>query len=184
MVESKQKVSHAPEAVPAPRPAALRLHGVRKSYGQVVAVVDPNPYSAGDIAPMPGGARRFRLCWRGHWIRCLEQGEGDPLLLIMGLGGSVNDFTATAYSEGITRVTESLMHRKNPVVTDEFPAVPYVENIGVRPDIVVDYMTKDNLLNQGASFVAAFTAAMERLYRQIGEYALLLALDDADSGLG
>jgi hypothetical protein len=78
----------------------------------------------------------------------------------MGLGGSVNDFTATAYSEGITRVTESLMHRKNPVVTDEFPAVPYVENIGVRPDIVVDYMTKDNLLNQGASFVAAFTAAM------------------------
>jgi putative spermidine/putrescine transport system ATP-binding protein len=38
VVESKQKVSHAPEAVPAPRPAALRLHGVRKSYGQVVAV--------------------------------------------------------------------------------------------------------------------------------------------------
>jgi uncharacterized Zn finger protein len=31
---------------------------------------------------------------------------------------------------------------------------------------------------------AAFTAAMERLYRQIGEYALLLALDDGDSGLG
>jgi len=30
---------------------------------------------------------------------------------------------------------------------------------------------------------AAFTAAMERLYRQIGEYALLLALDDGDSGL-
>jgi uncharacterized Zn finger protein len=31
---------------------------------------------------------------------------------------------------------------------------------------------------------AAFTAAMERLYRQIGEYALLLALDDGDSALG
>lgn len=31
---------------------------------------------------------------------------------------------------------------------------------------------------------AAFTAAMERLYRQIGEYALLLALDDGDTGLG
>jgi uncharacterized Zn finger protein len=30
---------------------------------------------------------------------------------------------------------------------------------------------------------AAFTTAMERLYRQIGEYALLLALDDGDSGL-
>jgi uncharacterized Zn finger protein len=31
---------------------------------------------------------------------------------------------------------------------------------------------------------AAITAAMERLYRQIGEYALLLALDDGDSTLG
>jgi uncharacterized Zn finger protein len=31
---------------------------------------------------------------------------------------------------------------------------------------------------------AAFTAAMERLYREIGEYALLLALDDGDSGPG
>jgi uncharacterized Zn finger protein len=31
---------------------------------------------------------------------------------------------------------------------------------------------------------AAITAAMERLYRQIGEYALLLALDDGDSALG
>ncbi|MGI9148679.1 MAG: SWIM zinc finger family protein [Chloroflexota bacterium] len=30
---------------------------------------------------------------------------------------------------------------------------------------------------------AAYTAAMERLYRQIGEYALLLALDDGDSEL-
>ncbi|HEV3102348.1 MAG TPA: ABC transporter ATP-binding protein [Candidatus Dormibacteraeota bacterium] len=38
MVESKQKTPQALEAVPAPRAAALRLHGVRKSYGQVVAV--------------------------------------------------------------------------------------------------------------------------------------------------
>ena len=47
-----------------------------------------------------------------------------------------------------------------PVVTAEFPPMPYVENIGVRPDIVADYMTKDNLLNQGKSYVAAFTAAL------------------------
>jgi hypothetical protein len=78
----------------------------------------------------------------------------------MGLGGTVSDFTATAYSEGITRVTQSLMNRKYPIVTDDFPTAPYVENIGVRPDIVVDYMTKDNLLNRGASFVDAFTAAI------------------------
>jgi putative spermidine/putrescine transport system ATP-binding protein len=38
VVESQQKSSQAREAGQAPRPAALRLHGVRKSYGQVVAV--------------------------------------------------------------------------------------------------------------------------------------------------
>jgi hypothetical protein len=35
-----------------------------------------------------------------------------------------------------------------------------VENIGVRPDIAVDYMTRDNLLTRGQSFVNAFTGAM------------------------
>ena len=43
--------------------------------------------------------------------------------------------------------------------------MPYVENIGVRPDIVVDYMTRDNLLNQGKPYVAAFTAALLELIR-------------------
>jgi len=55
------------------------------------------------------------------------------------------------------------MHRKNPIVTDEFPAAPYVENIGVRPEIVQDYMTLDNLLNKGATFVQAFTDAIVKL---------------------
>jgi hypothetical protein len=81
----------------------------------------------------------------------------------MGLGGTVTNFTVGAYSEGITRVTESLMNRRKPVVTQEFPAVPYVENIGVRPDIEADYMTKDNLLNRGRSFVSAFTGALVKL---------------------
>jgi poly(3-hydroxyoctanoate) depolymerase len=35
------------------------------------------------------GGRRFLLPWRGHWISGAVQGEGDPLLLIMGLGGNV-----------------------------------------------------------------------------------------------
>ncbi len=55
------------------------------------------------------------------------------------------------------------MNRRNPVVTQEFPAVPYVENIGVRPDIEADYMTKDNLLNRGRSFVSTFTGALVKL---------------------
>jgi C-terminal processing protease CtpA/Prc len=75
----------------------------------------------------------------------------------MGAGGDVIDVPATTYSGGNTRVTESLMIRKNPVMTSDFPAAPYVENIGVRPDIQIDYMTKENLLQKGKPFVDAFT---------------------------
>jgi hypothetical protein len=78
----------------------------------------------------------------------------------MGAGGSVVNYQATNYSEGQTRVTVSQMNRKLPIVTSDYPTAPYVENIGVRPDIGVDYMTLDNLLNHGRSFVNAFTGAM------------------------
>ena len=30
------------------------------------------------------------------------------------------------------------------VQTPDFPPAPYIENIGVRPDIAMDYMTRDN----------------------------------------
>lgn len=78
----------------------------------------------------------------------------------MGAGGNVDIFPTTTYSSGSATLTESLMHRKNPVVTSDYPTAPYVENIGVRPDIVEDYMTVDNLMNQGSTFVQAFSNAM------------------------
>ena len=67
---------------------------------------------------------------------------------------------AGSYSLGYTTVTDSLMIRKNNIVTAEYPAAPFVENIGVRPEIVVDYMTADNLNRQGKPFVDAFVAAI------------------------
>lgn len=79
----------------------------------------------------------------------------------MGAGGNVESWYGGSYSEGLygfTTVTESLMNRKNPVVTTDYPAAPYVENIGVRPDILNDYMTAANLANNGKSFVGAFVA--------------------------
>lgn len=78
----------------------------------------------------------------------------------MGAGGNVETWEAGTYSLGTTRVTESLMIRKNPVVTADYPTAPYVENIGVRPDIQVDYMTRDNLTQNGKPFVDAFVAAI------------------------
>ena len=78
----------------------------------------------------------------------------------MGAGGSVFDFDGTIYTEAVTTVTVSLMNRKNPVATSEYPTAPYIENIGVRPDIYYDYMTRDNLMSGGADFVQAFTKAI------------------------
>lgn len=77
-----------------------------------------------------------------------------------GAGGSVMDRAAGPLSEGTTRVTVSLMNRRAPIVTPDLPTAPYVENIGVRPDIVNDYMTAGNLLNGGQPFVQAFTSAI------------------------
>lgn len=78
----------------------------------------------------------------------------------MGLGGGPTPFDATYYTESFAYVTRSLMTRKAPVKTPDFPETYYIENVGVRPDIEVDYMTLDNLLNRGRSFVQAFSEAM------------------------
>jgi len=53
-----------------------------------------------------------------------------------------------------------MLLRGAPVVTSDFPATALIENVGVRPDIEIDYMTKDNLLRNGRAFVDAFTKAI------------------------
>jgi C-terminal processing protease CtpA/Prc len=111
----------------------------------LIVLVDEMTASGGDAfaATIQDNARGPLLGWR-----------------TMGAGGNVEGWEAGTYSLGFTTVTESLMNRKNPVVTAEYPTAPYVENIGVRPDIVVDYMTVDNLNQRGKPFVDAFVAAM------------------------
>ena len=78
----------------------------------------------------------------------------------MGAGGSVvSNFDCTAFTESLCSITVSLMNRGTVVSTPDFPPAPYIENIGVRPDIVVDYMTRANLMTAGGPFVQAFTQA-------------------------
>jgi peptidase S41-like protein/PDZ domain-containing protein len=81
----------------------------------------------------------------------------------MGAGGSVVGFNGTAFTESFFRITVSLMNRGTLIQTPEFPPAPYIENIGVRPNIVVDYMTRDNLVGGGGPFVQAFTQAIVNL---------------------
>src|SRR6185436_1358257 len=77
-----------------------------------------------------------------------------------GGGGSVSSWYTGFYSESISSNTNTLVVRKTPIVTAEYPAAPYVENIGARPDIALDYMTRDNLVNAGRPYVDRFTQIM------------------------
>jgi hypothetical protein len=89
----------------------------------------------------------------------MQDNNRGPLvgMRTMGAGGTVVSFSGPAYTESITRMTTSLMHRGRTIYTEDFPPAPYIENIGVRPDITIDYMTRQNLMTAGSSFVAAFT---------------------------
>lgn len=84
----------------------------------------------------------------------------------MGAGGSVVGFNATAYTESFFRITVSLMNRGRLIQAPGFPPAPYIENIGVQPDIFQDYMTRANLVSAGAPFRQAFTNAIVSLVRQ------------------
>jgi hypothetical protein len=77
-----------------------------------------------------------------------------------GLGGSISSFSAGFYSEASASNTNSLVVRRDNVVSTDLPTAPYIENIGVRPDIELDYMTRANLVQRGAPFVDAFSKIM------------------------
>jgi C-terminal processing protease CtpA/Prc len=77
-----------------------------------------------------------------------------------GAGGTVESFDFGIFSEATASANIAMHQRLQPVVTPDYPTAPYVENIGVRPDIDYDHMTVDNLLSGGRQFVDAFTGAM------------------------
>jgi hypothetical protein len=89
----------------------------------------------------------------------IQDNKRAPLvgLRTSGGGGSVSGWPAGLYSETIANNTNTLVRREAPIVTDDLPTAAYVENIGARPDITLDFMTRENLLNGGRTFVAQFT---------------------------
>jgi len=122
------------------------------SKGNVIAYTKPIIVPVDEMSASGGDA----------FAATIQDNARGPLLgwRTMGAGGNVEAWEAGSYSLGVATVTESLMVRKNPVVTSEYPTAPYVENIGVRPDIPVDYMTMDNLTQKGRPFVEAFVSAI------------------------
>jgi hypothetical protein len=125
------------------------------SYAEVVA---RHPAATVIVPPranaVPSAAAKTAPTQRDAHLRCMaERGR-------MGAGGTVVNSSGPAYTESVTRITPSLMHRGRIISTDDYPPAPYIENIGVRPDITIDYMTRQNLVGGGQPFVAAFTQAL------------------------
>jgi hypothetical protein len=88
-----------------------------------------------------------------------------PAMILVGMrtsggGGSVSAWYGGIFSDTYVNNTNSLVVRKAPVVTPEFPTTSYIENIGARPEVVLDYMTRDNLMNNGTTFVNQFTGVL------------------------
>ena len=78
-----------------------------------------------------------------------------------GAGGNNTTFDAGPYTESYAGMTLALQTRASQISTDEYPTSNYIENIGVRPDVEVNFMTKDNLLQNGYPFIlsALYSAA-------------------------
>ena len=60
-------------------------------------------------------------------------------------------------------MTISVQVRATPVSVPGYPTTNIIENVGVHPEIVEDYMTRENLLTQGKPFVEALTAAVLKM---------------------
>jgi C-terminal processing protease CtpA/Prc len=131
---------------------SLEVEPAKDRFGRITAydkplmvLVDEMSSSAADMFP------------------ALIQDHGRGLIAgvrTMGAGGSVAQYDVTSYSEGIASVTISLMNRKWPTDSEGLPSAPYLENIGVKPDLDLDYMTRDNLKTGGKAFVDGLAAAM------------------------
>jgi hypothetical protein len=108
----------------------------------IIFLVDEFSVSFGDIFPA-----------------MMQDNERGPIVGMRtgGFGGSVSSFAVGFYMEASATNTNSLVVRKRDVVSPDMPTAPYIENIGVIPDIELDYMTRENLMTRGGPFVEAFT---------------------------
>jgi Periplasmic protease len=136
------------------REPARDTRGIPTGYNKpFIVLVDELTASGGDAfaATIQDNSRGILVGWR-----------------TMGAGGNVFGWEAGSYSLGSMTVTGSLMVRKDTVHTKEYPAAPYVENIGVYPDLWADYMTRDNLTTGGKAYVDTFVKALVDYIHVVG----------------
>jgi C-terminal processing protease CtpA/Prc len=128
---------------------ALQTEPARDNTGNLLAYTKPVMVLADDLSASGGDV----------FAAVFQDNKRGPVLgwRTMGAGGTVIGMDATTFSEGFAGVTASLLTRKDYIATEDFPSTPLIENVGVRPDLRVDYQTRENLMSRGRPFVDTFT---------------------------
>jgi hypothetical protein len=84
-----------------------------------------------------------------------------------GAGGNNISVDAGPYSEATIGMTIGVQARRNPVLVQGYPYTRRLENVGVHPEVVNNYMTRENLLQNGAPFVKQFLDGIAAYIRQL-----------------
>jgi hypothetical protein len=148
-----------------PRTSKLPLCGAEYQRGPVYSSETGEPDSYGN--PIVVLVDEFTAS-AGELMAAVLQDNNRALIVGMrtaGAGGSLAYSTVGVYSEAEMSLAVSIAHRTKDIVTPDLPTAPLLENIGVRPDVELDYMTRDNLLGKGKPFldrVLELTAARLR----------------------
>jgi hypothetical protein len=106
----------------------------------------------------------FTVSWGDIFAAVIQDSRRGPLFgyRTNGAGGSMMSGPAGFFSETTASFSITSGVRRRPISTTDFGETSCIENVGVRPDMPYDYMTRDNLVRQGRPFVEAFTAAIVR----------------------
>lgn len=92
----------------------------------------------------------------GDYFSAVMQDNGRGLFVgqrTAGWGGSVSSTAYGPFSEAVTSFTITLDARARPIASPDLPTAPFIENIGVIPDIPLEYMTRENLMTRGRPFL-------------------------------
>lgn len=114
------------------------------------------------LKPMIVLTDEFSISFADYAAAILQEAGRGPLFghRTNGAGGSVFSTNAGFYSESSTSVTWTIGARNRFIGTDDYGTTNRLENVGVRPEISFDYMTRENLMSGGRQFTDAFTAAI------------------------
>jgi hypothetical protein len=104
----------------------------------------------------------FTASWGDIFASVMQDSARGPLVGVRtnGAGGSVSEGPVGHFSEATSSYSISNSVRPRTISVPGFPATAYIENVGVHPDVPLDYMTRENLLSGGRAFVAGFTRAV------------------------